>query len=625
MDAVPDAAQPRAASPYRSGVWPWLVSWLGVVDHKRIAVLYLLSSGLFLVLGGLEALTIRLQLLQPNGHLVTATFYNELFTMHGTTMIFLAIMPMSIGFINLVMPLMIGARDVAFPRLNALSFWLFLAGGLFVNSGWILGGAPNAGWFAYTPISDKLFNPGEGMDWYAIGLQMAGAGTLMSGVNFIATILAMRARGMGFMRLPLFVWAALVTSILIVFAFPALTVNLFLLTFDRLLSTQFFTPSAGGSALLWANLFWVFGHPEVYILVLPAFGIISEVVATFAHKTLFGYSTMVGAILAIGFLSFMVWVHHMFTLGFGPVVNSIFALSSMIIAVPTGIKVFNWLATLWGGDLHFTTALWFVAGFLVTFTIGGVTGVMLAMAPADLQYNDSYFVVAHFHYVLVGGVLFALFAGWHYWFPKLTGRLMSETWGKIQFVFTFVGFNATFFPQHFLGLMGMPRRIYTYAPDLGFNLWNEVSTLGAITLGVGVGIWLVNSLVSAWAGKPAGDDPWDGRTLEWATPSPPPAYDFARLPLVRGREALWLEKRLGNGRLQAAPDPHRDERGVHMPAPDMKPALLALAMAVFAYAALYHATLVMLAAALAGMVTLQRYMFTPERAEHLAFAEPDPG
>jgi cytochrome c oxidase subunit 1 len=611
MAAIPYSHPLPSRAPALPGWLARLVAWLGVVDHKRIGALYIAGGTVFLLAGGIEAVLIRLQLWQPNAHLVSAQLYNQLFTMHGTTMIFFAATPLIIGFENLVVPLMIGARDVAFPRMNALSLWLFMAGGLVLNSGWLLGGSPDAGWFAYTPISGRLYNPGQGIDWYTLGLQLSGAGTIMTAVNFLVTIVNMRTRGLGFMRLPLFVWATLLMSVLILFAFPPLTVNLFLLTFDRLIGTQFFNPSAGGAPLLWANLFWIFGHPEVYILILPEFGIISEVVSTFTRKPLFGYTTMVGAILAIAFLSFMVWVHHMFTLGYGPWVNSIFSLTSMLIAVPTGVKVFNWLATMWRGYIHMTTAMHYVLGVIITFVIGGMSGVMLAMAPADLQYNDTYFVVAHFHYTIIGGVVFGLLAASYYWFPLLTGRLMDETLGKIGFWIQFAGFNATFFPQHFLGLTGMPRRVFTYPPGLGYTLWNQVSTVGALVLAAGLGLWLFNLVWSARAGRRAADDPWDARTLEWAVGSPPPPYNFARLPLVRGRDPLWVEKHHGDGRLLPAPDPEREGDTVRMPAPDATPAALALGMTGFAYAALYRSPWGMLAAAAVAVLALYRYMFRP--------------
>ncbi len=607
MAAIP--AQSLGVRPVRSGFLSWLWDWLSVVDHKRIGLLYLLASLLFLAAAGTEALLIRIQLFRPDNTFVSPQLFNQLFTMHGTTMIFLAIMPMLIGgFGNLLMPLMIGARDVAFPRLNALSFWLFLLGGIFVNSGWFLGGSPSAGWFAYAPISSALYNPGHGMDWYAIGIQIAGIGTLITGVNFVATIVNMRAPGMTFMRMPLFVWTLLAASIIIIFAFPALTVDLFELTFDRLLGSQFFNATSGGAPLLWANLFWIFGHPEVYILVLPAFGIVSEIVSTFARKPLFGYSTMVVATMAIALLSFMVWVHHMFTLGYGPWVNSVFAITSMIIGVPTGVKVFNWLSTLWGGNIQFRPAVLFILAFLVQFTLGGITGIMVAMAPADFQYNDSYFLVAHFHYVLGGGSLFALLAAWHCWYPKLTGRLLNERLGIIQFWLSVAGLNALFLPMHWLGLMGMPRRIATYPAGLGLTFWNRFETIGAFVLGLGILVFVINLVWSANHGKVAGNDPWDGRTLEWATSSPPPVYNFAEVPLVRGREAFWLEKTYGNGEMLAAPGEEGRTR-THLPAPTAVPAFLTAGIGVLAYAALYKVEPLIIAGVILSLGALYVYMF----------------
>jgi cytochrome c oxidase subunit 1 len=600
------------------GVWAWVYTWLGVVDHKRIGLLYLLGSTVFLVAAGIEGLLMRIQLWSPNAHFVSPEVFNQLFTVHGTTMIFLVIMPMLVGgFGNLLVPLMIGARDVAFPRLNALSLWLFLLGGIFINSGWFLGGEPNAGWFSYFPISASLYNPGHGIDWYAIGVQITGIGTLLTAVNFMTTILNMRAPGMTMMRMPLFVWTILTASIIILFSFPPLTINLFFMIFDRLLHTQFFNATTGGDPLLWANLFWIFGHPEVYIMALPSFGIVSEIASTFARKPLFGYTTMVLATLGIGFISFMVWAHHMFTLGLGPWVNSIFAATSMIIAIPTGIKVFNWLGTLWGGNLYMRPALLFVLAFLLQFTLGGITGVMVAMAPVDLQYNDSYFVVAHFHYVLGGGSLFALLGAWHYWFPKITGRLLHEGLGYVQFALSFVGLNLLFFPMHFLGLMGMPRRVATYPDHLGLTLLNRLATVGAIVLAAGVAVFLVNAWISAVRGKEAGDDPWDARTLEWATSSPPPPYNFARIPLVRGRDPLWLEKRYGNGRPPAAPG-QEEERVIRLPAPTLVPLALAAGVALAAYSALYAAVVPFALGVAWSLVALVAYMFAPQREEEVA-------
>jgi cytochrome c oxidase subunit 1 len=622
-ERLPGAFGQTAAVPRRQSK---LISWLSVVDHKRIGQLYLMAGGFFFLVAGIEAFIMRLQLAHPNGQVVSAATFNQLFTMHGTTMVFLAGMPLAIGFINAVVPLQIGARDVAYPRLNALSFWLFLAGGLFLNSSWFLGGAPNAGWFNYVPISGAHYSPGLGVDFYDIGLQIAGIGTLMTGINFLVTIVNLRAPGMTFMRLPMFVWTTVVTMVLVLFAFPPLTVNLFMQTFERLFGATFFSVAAGGNPLLWANVFWIFGHPEVYILILPGFGIISEVIPVFSRKPLFGYTSMVLATLGIGFLSFMVWVHHMFTLGYGPWVNSLFALTSMLIAIPTGVKVFNWLATMWGGQIRFTTSMLWAIGFLVCFVIGGMSGVMLAMAPADLQYNNSYFVVAHFHYVLIGGLVFALFAGLYYWFPKITGRMLDERWGKINFWLVFIGFNVTFFPMHFLGLMGMPRRIYTYAPGLGFSFWNGISTDGVFILTAGVLALLVNVVQSVRHGALAGNDPWDARGLEWSISSPAPPYNFAKIPLVRGFDAFWLEKRYGNGHMLPAPGQddahhHGPPNTVHMPRPTMMPLGVAASLMLLGYAFLYHVLWLEIVGFVALAVTLHESMFTPDPGEYMPIVE----
>ena len=624
MSAVTHVLAPERRSPRAQGS---LAAWITTVDHKRIGVLYMVTAMAFFLLGGLEAFLIRLQLARPESTLVPASMFNQLFTMHGLTMIFLAIMPLSIGIINFIVPLQIGARDVAFPRLNAISYWLFLAGGLILNSSWLLGGAPNAGWFNYAPLSSGgLLNPGpdpRGIDFYALGLQVAGIGTVLGGINFIVTILKMRAPGMSPLRLPLFCWTALVTSVLIVFAFPPLTANLGLLMFDRLFHTGFFDPTRGGLVLLWQQLFWIFGHPEVYILVLPAFGIISEIIPVFAGKAIFGYTSMVFAVVAIAFLAFMVWTHHMFTTGQGPLVNSVFAASSMVIAVPTGVKIFNWLATMAGGRLRLRAPLLYAVGFLITFVIGGMSGVMLAVPPADYQYNDSYFVVAHIHYVLVGGSLFAILAGVHYWFPKFTGRLLDERLARWGFWLVFVGFNVTFFPMHFLGLFGMPRRVATYPPNLGFDTLNLISTFGVFPLAAGVVTVLYNMRRAARGGRRAGPDPWDGRTLEWAIPSPPPVYNFRAIPLVRGRDALWVEKVYGDGRPLPAPDDaeggaHASGGGaglapspgaLHLPAPTPLPALLALGVALLAYGAIFSSLILALAGGLGALVCVVALMY----------------
>jgi cytochrome c oxidase subunit 1 len=573
----------HAHAPKRSGLWDWLTT----VDHKKIGILYLIAGGIFFLAGGLEALLIRLQLMYPESQLIGAKTFNELITMHGTTMIFLAVMPVIFALMNAVVPLQIGARDVAFPFLNALGFWLFFFGGVLLNTSWLVGGAPDAGWTSYPTLANAKFS-GIGIDYYVLGLQIAGVGTLIGGINFLVTIINMRAPGMTFMRMPLFTWTSFVTSGLILFAFPAITVGLVLLMFDRLFGGNFFNPDAGGNVIIWQHIFWIFGHPEVYILILPAFGIISEVVSTFSRKRLFGYSSMVFATVLIGFLGFMVWAHHMFTTGLGPIANVLFGLATMLIAVPTGIKIFNWLFTMWGGQIRFTTASLFAVGFIPTFVIGGMTGVMLAVPPADYQYHDSYFVVAHFHYVIVGGLVFGLFAGLYYWWPKMFGKMLNETLGKWNFWTFFIGFHLTFFPQHFLGLMGMPRRVFTYLKDQNLDLGNFISTIGAIGMTISTILFLINVVVTAKSSKRAPADPWDGRTLEWAIPSPPPEYNFAQTPLVRGLDALWVEKMAGSKGMT----PAEPLGSIHMPSPSFLPFIMSVGLFIAGYGFMYHNYLV---------------------------------
>lgn len=570
-------------APNRTGLWDYLTT----VDHKKIAILYLIAGGIFFLAGGIEALLIRLQLMYPELSVVGAKTFNELITMHGTTMIFLAAMPVIFALMNAVVPLQIGARDVAFPFVNALGFWLFFFGGVLLNTSWFLGGAPDAGWTSYTTLATNQFS-GKGVDFYVLGLQIAGIGTLIGGINFLVTIINMRAPGMTFMRMPLFTWTSFITSGLILFAFPAITVGLVLLMFDRLFGGNFFNPDAGGNVVIWEHLFWIFGHPEVYILILPAFGVISEIVSTFSRKRLFGYSSMVFATALIGFLGFMVWAHHMFTTGLGAIANTLFGLATMLIAVPTGIKIFNWLLTMWGGQIRFTTANLWAVGFIPTFTIGGMTGVMLAIPPADYQYHDSYFVVAHFHYVIVGGLVFGLFAGLYYWWPKMFGKVLNETLGKWNFWTFFIGFHLTFFPQHFLGLMGMPRRVFTYLKGQDLDMGNFISTIGAIGMGIGTILFLINVVVTAKSSKRAPADPWDGRTLEWAIPSPPPEYNFAQTPLVRGLDALWVEKMAGNKGIT----PAEPLGSIHMPSPSFLPFLMSLGLFIAGYGFMYHHYLV---------------------------------
>ncbi|AYB39429.1 cytochrome c oxidase subunit I [Brevibacillus laterosporus] len=566
--------------PRNKGLWDWITT----VDHKKIGVLYLLAGGFFFLLGGLEALLMRIQLMYPDSKLFIGSTFNELLTMHGTTMIFLAAMPLLFAVMNAIVPLQIGARDVAFPFVNSLGFWLFFFGGLLLNVSWFMGGAPDAGWTAYVPLSSNTYSQTAGVSFYVLGLQIAGLGTLIGGINFLVTIINMRAPGMTFMRMPMFTWTAFITSALILFAFPAITVGLVLLMFDRIFGAQFFEVAGGGNVLLWQHLFWIFGHPEVYILILPAFGMISDVISTFAKKRLFGYSAMVFATMVIGFLGFMVWVHHMFTVGLGPVANSLFSIATMLIAVPTGIKIFNWLFTLWGGQIRFTTANLFATGFIPTFTIGGMTGVMLSVAPADYQYQDSYFVVAHFHYVLVGGMVLGLFAAFYYWWPKMFGKMLNEAIGKWNFWLFFIGFHLTFFPQHFLGLMGMPRRVYTFLPGQELELGNLISTIGAIIMTVGTVLFIVNVIYTNAKGEKAVADPWDGRTLEWSIPSPAPEYNFAQTPRVRGLDALWVEKMAGN----KAMTPAEPLGPIHMPSPSVLPFLMSVGLFIAGFGFIYH-------------------------------------
>ena len=514
-----------------------VLSWLSSVDHKQIGIMYLVASLVFLVLGGLEAVLMRLQLAQPRASLLGPEVYNQLLTMHGTTMIFLFFMPALIGLGNYLVPLMIGASDMAFPRLNALGLWMLVFGGLLLYFSFAAGGAPDAGWFAYTPLSERPFSSHHGQDYWALAILVTGIGSVTGAINFIVTIFALRAPGMTMRRLPLFVWMMLVTSFIILFALPLLNAGLVMFLADRFFNAHFF--ARGGSALLYQHTFWSFGHPEVYILILPFFGILSEVIPVFSRKPIFGYGFMAGSAVAIGIYSFTVWAHHMFATGLGHGWDGFMAASTMLISVPSGIKIFNWIATMWGGQLRFTTAMLFAVAFLLTFTIGGVTGVTFAVVPTDWQTTDTYYVVAHLHYVLVGGSQFAFFAGIYYWFPKISGRLLSEPLGKWHFWLNFIGFNTTFFVQHFLGLIGMPRRIYTY-PDLPYwGSLNLVSSVGGVLSAIATLVFIWNIIYSWRRGEPAGDNPWDAWTLEWATTSPPPPHNFDQLPPIHSARPLW--------------------------------------------------------------------------------------
>ena len=513
------------------------VDWVTTTDHKKIGILYLVTTFVFFVLGGVEALLMRTQLAVPENNLITPEHYNELFTLHGTTMIFLFVVPVMAGFGNYFVPLMIGARDMAFPRLNALSYWLLLFSGIVFYSS-VFFSPPEAGWFSYTPLSTEAFTPSGGQDAWIFLIHISGISSLVGAVNFYATIVNMRAPGMGWGRLPLFVWSILVYAILLILALPVIAAAVTMLLTDRHFGTTFFDPAQGGSPLLWQHLFWFFGHPEVYIMVLPGFGIVSEVLPVFARKPVFGYKAIAASTVVIAFLALLVWAHHMFSTPTSTVVLGFFMLSSFLIAVPTGVKIFNWIATLWRGTVEFKTPLLFCAGFIGTFLIGGITGVFLAIFPIDWQLTDTYFVVAHLHYVLVGGSVFTIMAGLYYWFPKITGRMMSETLGRVSFWLILVGFHLTFLVQHALGLEGMPRRVYEFKAGMGLDAYNLISTVGSYVLGIGFAVTLFNAVRSAKKGAIAGPDPWRGNTLEWFTSSPPPVNNFDIVPRVRSVEPM---------------------------------------------------------------------------------------
>jgi cytochrome c oxidase subunit 1 len=518
------------------------LAWVMTIDHKRIGILYLLSASLFFLAGGFEALLMRIQLAQPDSKFLSPDMYNQIFTMHGTTMIFLVVMPLAAGFGNYLIPLMIGARDMAYPKLNALSYWTFLFGGVFMYSSFIFGGAPNDGWFSYAPLTDKLYSPTHGIDFWIMGILLLGFATTIGSINFIVTVIQLRAPGLTLTRLPLFVWTATVTSFLAVFSLPSLTTAVLLLFLDRQLGAHFYNVGQGGSALLWQHLFWFFGHPEVYILILPAMGIVSEVIPVFSGKALFGYPAVVFSAIGIGFLGFTVWAHHMFATGMPSSTLLFFAADSFLIGVPTGVKIFAWLATMWKGKLRLATPMLFSVGFVAMFLIGGLDGIHLAVIPVDWQLTDTYYVVSHLHYVLFGGAIFGIFSGVYYWFPKITGRRLQEGLGKWHFWLMFIGMNLVFMPMHILGLEGMPRRIYTYSPGRGWEIWNFIETIGALIIAVAVLIFIVNFFTSLRKKATNEADPWDGFTLEWKTASPPPVYNFAEMPSVRSRRPLWDEK-----------------------------------------------------------------------------------
>jgi cytochrome c oxidase subunit 1 len=582
-------------------------SWVFTVDHKKIGIMYGATAMFFFIVGGVEALLIRLQLAAPNGKVLNADIYNQMFTMHATTMVFLFVMPMAAAFANYFIPLQIGARDVAFPRLNAFGLWALISGGIFLNLAWFLGGAADGGWFMYAPNSGPVFSPTHGVDFWAFGLQIAGIASLTGAINLIVTVLNMRAPGMSLMRMPVFSWMALVVQFLLLFAVPVITVALFLLTFQRNFGATFFDVSAGADPLLWQHLFWIFGHPEVYILVLPSFGIVSEVLPVFSRKPLFGYPFVVFSGAAIGFVGWGVWAHHMFASGLGPVSVAVFSMTTMLIAVPTGVKIVNWTLTLWGGKLWFTTAMKFAIALIVLFTIGGLSGVTHAVAPSDTQQTDTYYIVAHFHYVLFGGAVFGLFSGFYYWWPKIFGRMLSERIGTWNFWLMVIGMNLTFGPMHILGLQGQPRRMYIWtearAGEGFFNLgfWNLVSSIGAFIVALGVLLFLINVVHTARKGVVAPLDPWDARSLEWMTTNPPKEHNYDVIPTVHHLDEFFHRKykedetgamiKLMNAEEILAEQERMADKHIHMPSPSYWPMVLALGLPIIAYGVIFSTPL----------------------------------
>ena len=616
--AVPGLATPSSSygvfrRPVETTGWK---SWLFTVDHKKLGIMYGVVSISFFLIGGLEALMIRIQLAGPDGTFLSADKYNQMFTMHATTMVFLFVMPMATAFANYIVPLQIGARDVAFPRINAFGFWCFFFGAIFINTSWFLGGAADGGWFMYAPNSSVPFSPTSGIDFWVLGVQITGIASLAGAVNLIVTIINMRAPGMSLLKMPVFTWMVLVVQFLLLFAMPVITVALFLLMFQRNFDANFFSVEAGADPLLWQHLFWIFGHPEVYIMILPSFGIVSEVIPVFSKKPLFGYPLVVFSGCAIGFVGFGVWAHHMFASGLGPIAVAAFSIATMAIAIPTGVKIVNWVMTMWGGKLTFTTAMLFAIGLIVQFTIGGLSGVTHAVAPSDTQQTDTYYIVAHFHYVLFGGAVLGLFAGFYYWWPKMFGKMLNERLGKWNFWVMIVGMNLTFGPMHITGLQGQPRRMYvhTLARDgegfFNIAFWNLVASIGAFVLATGVGLFVINIFYSARKHGPAPLDPWDARSLEWMTTSPPKEHNFDQIPTVGHLDEFFHRKYEDTGE-GADHEFHQvataqeiiDEQEknadahIHLPSPSYWPMVLALGLPIMAYGVIYNILLIVAGAA----------------------------
>lgn len=597
--------------------WGYLWNeWLTTTDHKRIGIMYLVSALLMLFRGGADAVMMRIQLSNPEMEFLNAQHYNEVFTTHGVVMIFFMAMPFVIGLMNYIVPLQIGARDVAFPRLNALSFWMFFAGAMLFNISFVIGGSPDAGWTNYFPLAGNEFSPSVGVNYYMWALQISGIGTLMTGINFIVTIFKMRAPGMKLMKMPMFTWSALITNVIIVFAFPVLTIALIMGTFDRQFGTAFFATGSGGMDMYWANLFWVWGHPEVYILILPAFGIYSEIISTFSQRNLYGYKSMVGSMVLISLLSFFVWVHHFFTMGQGALTNSIFSITTMAIAIPTGIKIFNWLLTMWKGKITFTVPMLYSVAFIPLFTVGGVTGVMLAMASADYQYHNTMFLVAHFHNTIIPGVVYAMLAGLTYWWPKMFGFKLNERIGKWAFWFNVIGFVLAFFPMYITGLDGQARRMYTYSESTGFGPFNMVSFFGAGLMALAF-ILIAYNIFYSFKNSPrnVGDDPWNGRSLEWATHNPVPEYNFAIVPEVNSSQAFWDHKKKNHTLF-------KNKIGkIHMPNNSGIPIIMAGILFVFGFSFVFSIWPAVIVAAIAFFACMIYSSFENDKGRYISEQE----
>jgi cytochrome c oxidase subunit I len=637
--ATPSSTYGAFRRPVETTGWK---SWLFTIDHKKLGIMYGASALFFFLVGGLEALLIRAQLAGPEGTILSADKYNQMFTMHATTMVFLFVMPMAAAFANYFVPLQIGARDVAFPRINAFGFWCFIFGAIFINTSWLLGGAADGGWFMYAPNSSVPFSPTHGIDFWSLGLQITGIASLTGAINLIVTVINMRAPGMTLMKMPIFTWMILVVQFLLLFAIPVITVALFLLMFERVFGATFFSVEAGADPLLWQHLFWIFGHPEVYILILPSFGIVSEVLPVFSKKPLFGYPLVVFSGCAIGFVGWGVWAHHMFASGIGPISVAVFSVSTMAIAIPTGVKIVNWIMTMWGGKLRFTTAMLFAIGLIVQFTIGGLSGVTHSVAPSDTQQTDTYYIVAHFHYVLFGGAILGIFSGLYYWWPKVFGKLLSEKLGKWNFWTMIVGMNMTFGPMHIIGLQGQPRRMYQHTlardGDGFFNIafWNLIASIGALILAIGVLLFVINVFFSHRRHGPAPLDPWDARSLEWMTTNPPKEHNFDQIPTVGHLDEFFHRKYEDRGEgdhhdfhqvataeeimaeQEAGADAH-----IHMPSPSYWPILVAFGLPVIAYGVIFNFVLIPVGGAIV-MMSIFGWSLEPHTASSAEFDPPPP-